>query len=195
MMQQPQAGKPSMEEYAFVLDFLPYGKSADVKKEPVAQVVGESHFTLLEVVPKPGIQLDVGERIYIGKGDREKVDHIKGRVSFLDLTNAAKSELERVVKAIIEAREKDFIQFFNKCGPVTIRLHQLELLPGVGKKHMLDIISERERKPFESFKDLGERVKLLPDPRKLLMERVLEELKGTGKYYILTRPPHQPRPY
>jgi len=182
-----------MEEYAFVLDFLPYGKSADVKKEPIAQVVGESYFTLLEVVPKQGVQLAVGERIYIGKGEREKVDHIKGRISFADLTGAAKAELERTVRTIIESREKDFIQFFNKCGPITIRLHQLELLPGIGKKHMLDIINERNRKPFESFKELSERVKLLPDPRRLLTERVLEELKGEGKYYILTKPPYPPR--
>jgi len=193
MMQQPQSGKPSMEEYAFVLDFLPYGKSADVKKEPLAQVIGELHFTLLEVVPKTGAQLAVGERIYIGKGEREKVDHIKGRIAFADLTGAAKAELEHAIRAIIDSREKDFVQFFNKCGPITIRLHQLELLPGIGKKHMLDIISERERKPFESFKDLSERVKLLPDPRKLLTERVLEELKGEGKYYILTKPPFSPR--
>lgn len=194
-MEQPQPGKPSMEEYSLVLDFLPYGKSADVKKESVAQVVGESHFTLLEIVPKPGVHMDVGERVYIGKGDREKVDHIKGRINYIDMTSASKAELDHAVRQIIGLREAEFVLFFNKCGPITIRLHQLELLPGVGKKHMLDIISERERKPFENFKDLGERVKLLPDPRKLLAERVLEELKGGGKYYILTRPPHVPRPY
>ncbi|VVC72207.1 Uncharacterised protein [uncultured archaeon] len=189
------AGKPSMEEYALVLDYLPYGKSADVRREPTAQAVGESHFTLLELVPKPGTPLAVGERIYIGKGDREKIDHIKGRISYFELTGGAKSELEHAIRQIIDAREADFVQFFNKSGPVTIRLHQLELFPGVGKKHMLDIIRERERKPFESLKEVGERVKLLPDPKKLIYERVLEELKGGSKYYILSRPPYQPRPY
>ncbi|MDD5317799.1 MAG: DUF655 domain-containing protein [Candidatus ainarchaeum sp.] len=189
------AGKPSMEEYAVVLDFLPYGKSADVRRESVAQALGESHFTILELVPKPGAAMAVGERIYIGKGDREKVDHIKGRISYFELTGGAKSELERAIKGIIDARESDFVQFFNKSGPITIRLHQLELLPGVGKKHMLDIMRERERKPFESLKEVSERVKLLPDPRKLLYERVLEELKGGSKYYLLSRPPYHPRPY
>jgi len=189
------AGKPSMEEYAVVLDFLPYGKSADVRRESVAQALGESHFTILELVPKPGAAMAVGERIYIGKGDREKVDHIKGRISYFELTGGAKSELERAIKGIIDARESDFVQFFNKSGPITIRLHQLELLPGVGKKHMLDIMRERERKPFESLKEVSERVKLLPDPHKLLYERVLEELKGGSKYYLLSRPPYQPRPY
>jgi putative nucleotide binding protein len=189
------AQKPNMEEYAIVLDFLPYGKSTDARREPVAQAVGELHFTLLEVVPKPTSPLAVGERIYIGKGERERIDHIKGRISFSELTGGAKSELEPAIRKVIDSREADFVRFFNKSGPITIRLHQLELLPGVGKKHMLDIMKERERKQFESLKEVSERVKLLPDPRKLLTERILEELKGGSKYYIMTRPPYQPRPY
>ena len=76
---------PGMEENAIVLDFLPYGKSTDTKKEPLAQLIGESYFTLLEVVPKPGITLAVGEKVYIGKGPRDKIDHIKSRIDYLCL--------------------------------------------------------------------------------------------------------------
>ncbi len=187
--------KPGMEEHAYVIDSLPYGKSADVRKEPVIQVIGDLNFTLLEVVPKPGAIPTVGEKIYIGKGERDKVDHIKGRIGYNELTSSARSELEHAIRVIMDEREQEFVEFFNKCGPVTIRLHQLELLPGVGKKHMLDIISEREKKPFESFKSISERVPLLPDPRRLLVARVLEEMKGESKYYILTRPPALPRLY
>ena len=186
--------KPGMEEHAYVIDSLPYGKSADVRGEAVIQVIGTLNFTLLEVVPKHGASPAVGEKIYIGKGDRDKVDHIKGRITYSELTSSAKSELERAVLSIISEREAEFVQFFSKCGPVTIRLHQLELLPGVGKKHMLVILEEREKKPFETFKEISDRVPLLPDPRKLLVARVLEELKGESKYYLLTRPPALPRP-
>lgn len=188
--------KPGMEEHAYVIDSLPYGKSTDVRREAVIQVVGDLNFTLLEVVPKPGTMPAVEEKIYIGKGERDKVDHIKGRITYNELTSASKAELERAIMMIISEREQEFVQFFSKCGSVTIRLHQLELLPGIGKKHMLDILAEREKKPFESFKEIAERVPLLPDPRKLLVARVLEEMKAESKYYILTRPPALPRlPY
>jgi len=186
--------RSNMEENGLVLDFLPQGMASGVKKEPVAQVLGDAHFTLLEVVPKPDVSLSPGEKIFIGKGDRDKIDHIRGRVSYNDLTGAAKNELPEIVNMVIHEREKDFVGFFNKCGPVTIRLHQLELLPGVGKKHMQEMLAERDRRPFESFDDLRERVKLLPDPARLLKERILEELQGGSKYYILTRPPQRPRP-
>ena len=91
--------------------------------------------------------------------------------------------------------EKGYVKIKRANRKNEIRLHQLELLPGVGKKHMLDILAQREKKPFESFKDLSTRVTLLPDPHKLIVERILEELKGESKYYIMTRPPYQPRPY
>lgn len=180
-----------MEEFALVLDFLPYGKSTDMRKEPLAQVVGENLFTLLEVVPKQGTSLGIGERVYVGKGERDKIDHIKDRANYFGLTSGAKSELESAVKKIIKAREADYVQFFNKCGPVTLRLHQLELFPGIGKKHMKDILEQREKKQFANFKDMGERVPLLPDPVRLVAERILEELKGTSRYYILTKSPSQ----
>jgi putative nucleotide binding protein len=182
--------KIGMEEYAVVLDSLPYGKSTDVRREPLAQVVGEDYFTLLEVTPKTGT-VSVGERIYIGKGPRDKVDHIKSRITYLDLTSSARAELERTLKRIIKEKEPYFVSFLNKCGPINIRLHQLELLPGVGKKHMRDILDERERKPFESLEDINKRVALLPDASKIIADRIVEELTGKSKYYILTRPPFQ----
>jgi putative nucleotide binding protein len=179
----------TMEEHGVVLDFLPYGKSTDTRRQPLAQLIGETYFTLLEVVPKPDSQLSIGERIYIGKGEREKIDHIKGRINFQDLTSTARSELKRMIESIVNSREQEYVNFFNKCGPITIRLHQLELLPGVGKKHMHNIMAEREKRPFETFADISKRVVLLPNPANILVDRVEEELKGGSKYYVLTRPP------
>ncbi len=181
----------TMEEHGLVLDFLPYGKSTDTKQEPLAQLIGDAYFTLLEVVPKPEAKLQISERIYIGKGDRDKIDHIKGRIIFLDLTSGARAGLKPTIEKIIKTREQEYVNFFNKCGPITIRLHQLELLPGVGKKHMHNIMAEREKKPFESFADISKRVPLLPSPSHILVDRIEEELKGDSKYYVLTRPPHR----
>lgn len=185
----------TLEEHAVVLDFLPVGKSTDMTKEPLAQLLGESYFTLLEATPKPGISLALGERVYVGKDNRDKVDHIKGRILYSQLTNASRNELKNAIRQIIKMREADFVNFFNKCGAITMRLNQLELLPGVGKKHMQDILGERDRKPFESLADMGRRVPLLPDPAHLVQMRVEQELQGNEKYYLFARPPPQPHEY
>ncbi len=177
------------EEKALVLDFLPHGKSSSFKDEPLAIVLGTSYFTLLEVVPKPSTELRPMEEVYIGKESRDKIDHIKQRVTYENLTNNAKSELEKAVEKIVEQSEKRFIQFFNTAGSISLKRHQLELLPGVGKQHMEDILRERTLKTFDSFKELESRIKFLTSPIAILRRHILNELEGAQKHYLFVRPP------
>ena len=93
-------------------------------------------------------------------------------------------ELENVINKLVEEREKEFVEFFNKCGPISTRLHTLEILPGIGKKHMWDILEARKEKPFESFEDIKKRVKLIPDPKQSIVRRILEELQEKDKYKL-----------
>ena len=176
------------EENAIVLDFLPNGYPFDERpmymKTPIAQALGKEHFILLELVPKKGMYLNLYEEVYIGNGKRDKVHHITGKIPLSKLTRTAKSELEFAIKDIVEKNEKMFVGFFNSARPLSTRMHQIELLPGVGKKHMWEIINAREEKPFESFEDLKKRVKLIPDPEKLIIKRILEELEGTEKHKL-----------
>ncbi len=184
MMQETHEG---LEEYALVLDYMPTGKSFSPKPEPVAQLLGEGKFTLLEVVPKT-TDIRIKERVYIGKGDRDKVALIKSRITYNDLTQVARNELPIAIGEIIKGDEQRFVDVFNNASPLNIRMHSLELLPGVGKKHLKAILDARETKRFESFRDIAERVPLLQDPVKLLTDRVVEELKGESRFYMLTRP-------
>ena len=176
------------EEMAIVLDFLPNGYMHDERplymKTPIAQAMGKEHFVLLELVPKKGIHLQPFEEVYIGEGKRDKIDHIVGKMSVSKLTATAKSELDFVIKDVLKKNEKKFIDFFNKARPLSTRMHQLELLPGLGKKHMWQIIEIREERPFESFADLKNRVKLMPDPEKTIIKRILQELQSSEKHKI-----------
>ena len=65
-------------------------------------------------------------------------------------------------------------------------MHTFELLPGIGKKYMWQIVNEREKKPFTNFIDIQERTGL-PDPVKMIVKRILEELTTDQKYCIFTR--------
>jgi len=103
------------------------------------------------------------------------------------LTQTAQFHLEQLVKDIVVAQEQQFVIFFNSAQPINTRRHQIELIPGIGKKHMWQIIEEREKKPFESFADIKRRVKLLPDPEKAIVKRILLEMKGEDKYLLFAR--------
>lgn len=178
------------EDYALVLDFLPRGRADSYKPEPIAQVIGTKFFTLLEVTPKPGVELKVQERVYVGKDQRDKIEFIKRRVSYMELTSNSISELENAIRKIIVEDQGRFVEFFNKATPITIKRHQLELLPGLGKKHLFDILGQRQQKPFESFEDLEKRVRLMPDPAQTILRRIVEELRSEGeRHYLFARPP------
>ena len=120
----------------------------------------------------------------MGEGKRDKIHHILGKIQLSKLTETAKSTLEILLKELVEKNEMHFVEFFNKAMPLNTRFHQLELLPGIGKKHMWEILGEREKEPFKSFQDIKERVKLIPDPEKCVIKRILEELEGKDKHQL-----------
>ena len=176
------------EEKAIVLDFLPNGypfdKRPSHKKTAIVQALGKEHFTLLELVPKKGVFVQPYEDVYIGEGKREKIHHILGKLPIERLTATAKSELEFIVRDMVKKEEKRFVEFFNTAQPLTTRMHQLELLPGLGKKHMWEILEARKEKEFASFADIKKRVKLMPDPQKTIIRRILQEIKGAEKHRL-----------
>src|SRR3989338_826189 len=176
------------EQRALVLDFLPNGYPLDPrpihKKTAIVQAIGKDHLTILELVPKKGITLKLMQEVYIGPDKREEIEQVIGRLPMHKLTGTAKQELEFVIKEIVHTNPAKFIEFFNKAQPLSTRMHQLELLPGLGKKHMWEIIEAREEKQFESFADIKARVKLMPDPEKVIMKRIISELEGNEKYHL-----------
>lgn len=185
--------KAEKEEYAYILDYLPYGRTDDnrpmYQKKPLAQGIGEKHFVLMEMMTKENVVPKSHDRVYIGDGDRPAIDHVKRRIIFSELTHSAQMEIPSVIEKIILSDENRFLSFFNDAYPITTRLHMLELLPGIGKKLMWAIIDERKKGKFESTAQLVGRVKGLHAPEKLLMNRIMEELKDENiKYRIFTTP-------
>ncbi|OYT62513.1 MAG: hypothetical protein B6U69_01570 [Thermofilum sp. ex4484_15] len=183
------------EEYAYILDYLPYGFYAPGRprsRGPVAQAVGEIYFTLLELIPYEGVELNVRERVYVGKGISDKIMRVSRRLRYEELTARARAELPSVIEEIVSKREREFVEFFNKAQPLTPRMHSLELLRGVGKKTLWRILEERKRNPFNSFKDIEERAKI-SNVRKLIVERILNEIIDSREKYHLFVPIRGPK--
>ena len=185
------AKQKKYEDFAYVLDVIPASEvrvqSPGItigRGEFVAQLLGEEFFTLLEAAVSPRHKPPVGTRIYVGKDVPRSILRIIRRVNYDDLTQNAKNELETAVRTIVATDEKRFVDFFNKCTPVTPRMHALELLPGIGKKIALKILAEREVKPFESYEDLRKRGGV-QDPVRALVQRILHELSDSEERHRL----------
>ncbi len=175
------------EEYAIILDYLQYGYPMERTNSPIAQAIGVSTFILLELIPRRGCTLTSKEKVYIGPDKRDKIYFIKGRLPREKLTESAKTALQEFIEIAVSEKEKDYIDFFNKSQPINTRLHQLELLPGFGKKHTQEVLEAREQKEFSSFEDIKERVKSIPDPRKAVEKRIMEELLSRQRFNLFTK--------
>ena len=176
------------EEYAFVLDFNPRGKSSTVRGRDgiIVTAIGEERLTLLEVLGVPNSTFEIGEKIYIGKEGRTKVLSVLGKLDYEKISSSAQSELETTVETIVTVNESKFIEYLNKAQPLTPRIHTLELIPGIGKTYMKSMLEEREKKFFESYQDLQERVGL-KEPVKHISERIMDEITGQSRMNLFVK--------
>lgn len=172
------------EEYAIILDYLQNGYPLEGKMMPIAQAVGKINLTLLELVPRRGVTIETGEEVYIGDGKRDKIYYILGRLKREKLTETAKNQLQEFIARLVKENGKKFLDFFNKAEAINKRMHQIELLPGMGKKHMKEILEKRQEKEFESFEDIKKRIPNIPDPEKAIQKRIFEELTNMERYNL-----------
>ncbi|MFC6725731.1 DUF655 domain-containing protein [Halobium palmae] len=177
----------SETRYAVILDYLPHGRADDdrpqYQKEPIAYALGETDFRLLELTMAEDADATIDDRVVVEPAEeREGVERVRD-IEFDDLSNGAQNELEYLVEDVIDADERRFVDFYNDAQPITLRLHQLNLLPGIGKKLRNNILDERKRGPFESFEELEDRVSGLHRPKEVLVERITEELRDDDLKY------------
>jgi len=176
------------EEYAYVLDYNPRGKSTTIRGKDgiIITSIGEDRLTLLEVLGVPNSTFEIGEKIYIGKEGRTKISSVLGRMEYDHISLSAQSELSTVVENIVIINEIKFVEYINNARSLTPRIHALELIPGIGKTYMKIMLEEREKKKFESYIDLKDRVGF-KDPVKHISERILHEISGESRMNLFVK--------
>ena len=162
------------ENYALVLGQI---KTKDEKN--TANVVGTDRFTLLHVELKDGVEVNPQDRILLSKYSDE-VEKIGYRISYDNLSNSEKEELNKAIHRIILDDEKKYVNFFNRQNRERMQLHFLD---GISRKAGTKIVAQREKKDFESFEDINKRISFIDDSEELIFKRVfyeLSELKNTN---------------
>ena len=187
-MHRAQSPPRKYEEYAYVLDFNPRGKSTTVRGREgiIITAIGEDRLTLLEVLGMPNSAFEIGERIYIGKEGRTKILSVLGKLEYEHISSSAQSELPGVVQNIVTHNEARFVEYLNNARPLTPRTHALELIPGIGKTYMKLMLEEREKKKFASYADLQDRVGF-KEPVKHISERIMDEITGQSRMNIFVK--------
>jgi len=176
------------EEYAYVLDSSSMTKSKTVRGRDgiIITALGEDRLTLLEILGVEDSIFDIGEKIYIGKEGRTKVQSVLGKLEYDQITSSAQSELANVVKTIVTDNEQRFVDYINNAQPLTPRKHSLELIPGIGKTYLKLIIEQINKQKFLNYEDMEERAGL-KDPVNHLSKRIIEEISGETQFRLFVK--------
>lgn len=149
------------------------------ESDGVLVVVTEPALHVIRIRPKSNSGLQaVGTKLYMGidHAKRDVVQDILGFARIRDLSNAASIELPVVIQQIIEDEPDIFIQqFFNRAGNLSLKMHAFELLPGVGNKKAMDMVSSRGRVGWEGFAQLNEDCNI--NAAELLAKRFVSEIE------------------
>jgi putative nucleotide binding protein len=180
------------ERDVVILDVLLHGHVEDDRpiwsKESLVQVITLPDFVLYEVRFNRDSDIKVQEKDTYGNFRKEnKLGDVLRKINYDDLTNTSKALIESIIENAVKEYEDLFINFFNNSTSITPRLHALKLLPGIGQKHMWEIIEARERQEFNTFQDIIDRTSI-SSPEKVIAQRIIKELQREGiKYYIFSK--------
>lgn len=175
-----------------ILDILLHGHPDEDKpswsKTPIAQVLTFPDFVLYEVKINKNADIKVQEKNTYEEFLRQnKLREVLKKVDYNGLTNTSKALIQPILEKEVLNYEVEFINFFNNSTSITPRMHALKLLPGIGQKHMWEILEERERQNFVTFQDIADRTSL-SNPPKLIAQRIIKELQREGvKYYLFSK--------
>jgi putative nucleotide binding protein len=165
-------------------DYLTESHSNFRKEYPVYYIVGSSFYSLLKLYLKKPVNLAVGDLIDLDE-NKNAFQRIK-RITIDQILKGAEYILEEMlIKLVKESELSKFVKFFNEAKPITVKLHQFTLLPGIGQKRMWTLLDARKMKVFESYKDIEERAGF--DPVPIIVKRIIEELSGKERHNLFTR--------
>ena len=176
------------EEYAYVLDYTSKARSKTVRGREgiIVTAVGEERLTLLEILGSENSIFEIGEKIYIGKEGRTKVQSVLGKLDYENISSTAQNEVRSVVESIVQNNEQRFVDYVNNAQPLTPRKHSLELIPGIGKTYLKLILEQISRNKFSDYQDMEERAGL-KDPVHHITKRIMEEITGETQFHLFVK--------
>jgi putative nucleotide binding protein len=174
-----------------VLDLLIHGHPEEDRpswaKNPIAQVLTFPDFVLYEVKANKNSDIKVQEqKTYEQFIQEDKLRDVIKKINYNDLTSTSKALILPILENEVLKYEEEFINFFNNSTSITPRMHALKLLPGIGQKHMWEILEARERQKFGTFQDIADRTSI-SNPTKLISQRIIKELSRDVKYYLFSK--------
>ncbi len=129
------------------------------------------------------VRARVNESVEMSKGSRMAVDSESigpfSEIRHRDLTPAAIGELTEAVLATISENPEKHLGFYNSAGPMSLKYHAFQLLPGIGNSKALQMVQSRGISGWSDFAAVDEACGI--DSARLLAERYVKEMEDDAQ--------------
>ena len=135
--------------------------------------VTREQFRLVRFRPAVAM-VERGPGVAITLDDLNQVDHVVGTCKGEGLDEIAQEQLTDVLTSIIKDSPDPHIGFYLRAGPLNLKMHAFQLLPGVGKRTANEMKAARDIGDWSTFENIEKDVGF--DPAHSLAVRYVEEI-------------------
>ena len=129
------------------------------------------------------VRARVNESVEMSKGSRIAVDSESigpfSEIRHRDLTPPAIGELTEAGLATILENSEKHLEFYNSAGPMTLKYHAFQLLPGIGNSKALQMVQLRGISGWSAFAAVDAACGI--DSARLLAERYVKEMEDDAQ--------------
>ena len=104
-----------------------------------------------------------------------EVSQILGTTRHRELPTSAQNSLHEVLSDMVSANPKPLLDFYNKAGPVSLKFHAFQLLPGIGPSKAQQMVKSRKREGWMTIEEVDEACAI--ESLELFVGRLVDELK------------------
>tara|TARA_Y100000588_G_C13976358_1_gene805206 strand:- start:67 stop:636 length:570 start_codon:yes stop_codon:yes gene_type:complete len=100
-------------------------------------------------------------------------------VRLKDLSGTSQQELVGALSDSILADKERHISFYNSAGPMSLKFHAFQLLPGIGNSKAIQMVNNRGSSGWSSFEEVDESCGI--ESVRLLAERYIKEMEDVAQ--------------
>ena len=126
-----------------------------LERRPVGyeiQALTEPSFYLVRSRVVNAGEIEQGSEISIESGEIGPISEIR----FKDLSQASQGELTDSILISYSSGPDRHLMFYNSAGPMSLKFHSFQLLPGVGNSKAMQMVKNRGGNGWSTFEQVDE---------------------------------------
>ena len=139
------------------------------------QALAEPSFHLIRSRVVNAEEIEQGSEVNMDSGIIGPISEIR----FKDLSQTSQGELTDSILKSISSDPDRHLMFYNRAGPMSLKFHSFQLLPGVGNSKAMQMVKSRGGNGWSTFEQVDESCGI--ESARLLAERYVKEMEDTAQ--------------